>query len=36
MMLVLPVLTMEQSNVRKKNGTIECDKNRVIYDVETV
>ena len=34
-MLVLPNMTMEVSNVRgkKKKGIIECDKNIVTYDV---
>ena len=33
-MLVLPNVTMEPSNVRKKNkGTIECDKSTVTCDV---
>ena len=35
-MFVLPDVTMEPSNVRKKNkGTTECDKSTVICDVGT-
>ena len=35
-MLVLPNMTIEPSNVRKKNkGTIECDKSTVICDIST-
>ena len=35
-MLVLPNVIMEPSNVRKKNkGTTECDKSTVTYDIGT-
>ena len=35
-MLVLPNVTIEPSNARKKNkGTIGCDKSTVTYDVDT-
>ena len=32
-MLILPNMTMEPSNVRKKKKTIECGKSRVIWYV---
>jgi len=35
-MLTLPKITIEQSNMRKKRrGTIECNKNMVTCDVST-
>ena len=34
-MLVLPNVTMEPSNVRKKKGITKCDKSIVICDVGT-
>ena len=35
-MLVLPNVTLEPSNVRrKKKGTIECNKSTVTYNVDT-
>ena len=34
-MLVLPNMTMELSNVRKNKETIECDKSAITYDIST-
>ena len=37
MILVLPNVTIEPSNMKKKNkGTIECDKSTVTYVVGTI